>query len=97
MQGGEGGNDQGRGASVPRSTPPVQTSSPPVHAGGVFLVLESFDGRWSLLLSIAYFGSTMVFDEPSGAACMPGGDCPWGLSAGAPPLPVVIGPVQPCG
>ena len=24
----------------------------------------------------AYFGSTMVFDEPSGAACMPGGDSP---------------------
>jgi hypothetical protein len=23
-----------------------------------------------------YFGSTTLFDEPSGAACMPGGDCP---------------------
>ncbi len=44
-----------------------------------------------------YFGSTMVFEEPSGAGCMPGGDCPCGLSAGAPPLPVVIGPVRPCG
>jgi hypothetical protein len=48
-------------------------------------------------LIFAYFGSTTLFDEPSGAACMVGGDCPWGLAAVAPPLPVVIGPVQPCG
>src|SRR3981189_1689343 len=43
------------------------------------------------------FGSTTDFDEPSGAACMPGGDCPCGLAAGVPPLPVVSGPVQPWG
>lgn len=42
-------------------------------------------------------GSTVVFEEPSGAGCMPGGLWPCGLSAGAPPDPVSIGPVQPCG
>src|SRR6478736_2914435 len=42
-------------------------------------------------------GAVVVFDEPSGAACMPGGLCPCGLAAGEPPLPVSIGPVQPCG
>jgi len=42
-------------------------------------------------------GSTMVFDEPSGADCMPGGDWPCGLEAGAPPVVVLSGPVQPCG
>src|ERR1022692_3403260 len=42
-------------------------------------------------------GSTTVFDEPSGAACMPGGVSPCGLDAGAPPVLVFIGPVQPCG
>jgi hypothetical protein len=30
--------------------------------------------RRLLAYCVAYFGSTMVFDEPSGAACMPGGD-----------------------
>src|SRR4029450_12674001 len=47
----------------------------------------------------SYFlsGPEIVFDEPSGAACMLGGVCPCGLSAGAPPVPVVIGPVGPCG
>src|SRR5262245_12528203 len=44
-----------------------------------------------------YFGPEMIFDEPSGADCMLGGVCPCGLSAGAPPSPVVIGPVGPCG
>lgn len=45
-----------------------------------------------------YFsGSTVVLEEPSGADCMPGGVWPCGLSAGAPPVPVWIGPVQPCG
>src|SRR5262245_20733138 len=44
-----------------------------------------------------YFGPEIVFDDPSGAACMPGGVWPCGLSAGAPPWPVVIGPVGPCG
>jgi len=39
----------------------------------------------------------MVFDEPSGAACMPGGVWPCGLSAGAPPVLVFRGPVGPCG
>src|ERR1700760_1325937 len=39
----------------------------------------------------------VVLDEPSGAACIPGGLCPCGLSAGAPPVVVSIGPVQPCG
>ena len=42
-------------------------------------------------------GAVVVFDDPSGAACIPGGLWPWGLSAGAPPEPVLIGPVQPCG
>src|SRR5665647_2559389 len=42
-------------------------------------------------------GSTTVFDEPSGAACMPGAVSPCGLEAGAPPGLVLIGPVQPCG
>src|SRR5664279_522263 len=42
-------------------------------------------------------GSTIVFDEPSGAACMPGAVSPCGLEAGAPPDLVLIGPVQPCG
>lgn len=42
-------------------------------------------------------GAVVVLDDPSGAACMPGGLWPWGLSAGAPPDPVLIGPVQPCG
>jgi len=41
--------------------------------------------------------STMVFDEPSGAACIPGGVWPCGLSAGAPPDFVSSGPVFPCG
>jgi hypothetical protein len=36
-------------------------------------------------------------DEPSGAACIVGGVSPCGLDGGAPPLPVVIGPVEPCG
>ena len=45
-----------------------------------------------------YFGPEIVFDDPSGADCMPGGVSPCGLEAGAPPLlPVVIGPVGPCG
>ena len=45
-----------------------------------------------------YFcGSTTVFVDPSGAACMPGGLCPCGLSGGAPPDLVSSGPVQPCG
>lgn len=44
----------------------------------------------------SYFaGAVVVLDDPSGAACMPGGLWPWGLSAGAPPDPVLIGPVQP--
>src|ERR1700742_3877603 len=43
-------------------------------------------------------GPEIVLSDPSGAACMPGGVCPCGLSAGAPPpVPVVIGPVGPCG
>jgi hypothetical protein len=42
-------------------------------------------------------GATIVLLDPSGAACMPGGLWPWGLSAGAPPDCVLIGPVQPCG
>src|ERR1039458_8091343 len=42
-------------------------------------------------------GSTTVFDEPSGAACMPGALSPCGLEAGAPPDLVLIWPVQPCG
>src|SRR5665811_116590 len=50
-------------------------------------------------LGVCYFlsGKTTVFDEPSGAACMPGAVSPCGLEAGAPPLVVLIGPVQPCG
>ena len=45
-----------------------------------------------------YFGPEIVFEDPSGADCMPGGVSPCGLEAGAPPLlPVVIGPVGPCG
>jgi hypothetical protein len=47
---------------------------------------------------LAYFsGSTTVLVDPSGAACIPGGLWPCGLSAGAPPEDVLIGPVQPCG
>ena len=42
-------------------------------------------------------GATVVFEEPSGAACIPGGDWPCGLEAGAPPVSVLMGPVQPCG
>lgn len=41
--------------------------------------------------------STIVLFEPSGAACIPGGVCPCGLEAGAPPVPVSTGPVGPCG
>ena len=41
--------------------------------------------------------STMVLEDPSGAACIPGGVCPCGLSAGAPPEPVSRGPVRPWG
>jgi hypothetical protein len=37
----------------------------------------------------------VVFDELSGATCMFGGVPPWGLVAGAPPVPVVSGPVEP--
>lgn len=44
------------------------------------------------------FGSTTVFDEPPGAASVPDGVSPCGLSAGAPPEPVAsIWPVRPCG
>ena len=39
----------------------------------------------------------MVLDAPPGAGCMSGGVPPCGLSAGAPPVPVEFGPVQPCG
>ena len=42
-------------------------------------------------------GATTVLVDPSGAGCMPGGLCPCGLSAGAPPDFVSSGPVQPCG
>src|SRR5204862_7120443 len=42
-------------------------------------------------------GSIIVLDDPSGAACMGGGDCPCGLSAGAPPVVVPMGPVGPWG
>ena len=42
-------------------------------------------------------GDVIDLDEPSGAACMFGGVSPCGLAAGAPPLPVVTGPVEPCG
>lgn len=50
-------------------------------------------------LSSRYFsGSTVVLEEPSGADCMPGGVWPIGLWCGGPSaVPVVIGPVQPCG
>ena len=51
-------------------------------------------------LTTRYFfagSSTMVLDDPSGAACIPGGVCPCGLSAGAPPVLVSSGPVCPCG
>jgi hypothetical protein len=41
--------------------------------------------------------STMVLDDPSGAACRPGGVCPCGLSAGAPPELGSRGPVRPWG
>ena len=41
--------------------------------------------------------STTVLEDPSGAACMPGGVWPCGLSAGAPPEPVSKGPVRPWG
>src|ERR1700731_1323060 len=44
-----------------------------------------------------YLPSTIVLEDPSGAACMPGGDWPCGLSAGAPPVVVSRGPVEPCG
>ena len=50
--------------------------------------------------TVLYFfagASTMVFDEPSGAACIPGGVWPCGLSARAPPDFVSSGPVFPCG
>src|SRR5450756_1850867 len=42
---------------------------------------------------LGYFfsGSTTVFDEPSGADCMPGGVSPCGVEAGAPLVVVVIG------
>src|SRR5215831_9490956 len=43
------------------------------------------------------FGPTIVLSAPSGAACIPGGDWPCGLDAGAPPVPVSRGPVGPCG
>src|SRR5262245_20571516 len=39
--------------------------------------------------------STIVFEDPSGAAYMPGGDCPCGLSAGVPHVVVSSGPVLP--
>jgi hypothetical protein len=39
----------------------------------------------------------MVLDAPPGAGCMSGGVPPCGLAAGAPPVPVESGPVQPCG
>ena len=39
----------------------------------------------------------MVLDEPPGACCMFGGVPPCGLVAGAPPVPVESGPVQPWG
>lgn len=42
-------------------------------------------------------GATVVLVDPSGAGCIPGALCPWGLSGGAPPEPVLVGPVQPCG
>jgi hypothetical protein len=44
-----------------------------------------------------FFGATTVLFDPSGAACIPGGLWPCGLSAGAPPDCVLIGPVQLCG
>ena len=44
-----------------------------------------------------FLGAVVVFEEPSGAGCIPGGDSPCGLEAGAPPSPVLVGPVQPCG
>ena len=44
-----------------------------------------------------YLGSTIVFDDPSGAACILGGVCPCGLSAGAPPDPVSFGEGRPSG
>jgi hypothetical protein len=48
--------------------------------------------------ALAYFsGATTAFVDPSGAACIPGGLWPCGLSGGAPPDCVLIGPVQPCG
>jgi hypothetical protein len=36
-------------------------------------------------------------DAPGGIACIPAGASPCGLAAGAPPVPVVSGPVGPCG
>jgi hypothetical protein len=42
-------------------------------------------------------GSTIVLEDPSGAACIPVGDCPCGLSAGVPPVVASSGPVLPCG
>src|SRR3982074_2370849 len=42
-------------------------------------------------------GSTIDLDAPPGAGCMSGGVPPCGLDAGAPPVPVVSGPVHPWG
>ena len=67
-------------------------------SGGVEPSSTSADARpASSATSIAVgLVPTMVFDEPSGAACTPGVS-PCGLSAGGPPVVVSIGPVSPCG
>jgi hypothetical protein len=58
--------------------------------------IDSFVKRISHLkprhwLGYFFSGSTTVFDEPSGADCMPGGVSPCGVEAGAPLVVVVIG------
>src|ERR1019366_6679524 len=85
----------GNFSAVPLKTPKKSWS---------FSGIQSFEQGHPNLGSLysgcaCYFlsGSTTVFDEPSGAACMPGGVSPCGLDAGAPPVLVFIGPVQPCG
>jgi hypothetical protein len=58
---------------------------------------EIIAGRGLLAADHLFGASTIDLSEPSGAACMPGGDWPCGLDAGAPPVPVSRGPVGPCG
>jgi hypothetical protein len=62
--------DPGKRAWTRRSTARHETIEREYPRGG------AWNRQQRLIAAYLPFGSTVVFDEPSGAACIPGGLCP---------------------